>query len=690
MFCVASLATLIFQRLRQPVVLGYLLAGLIIGPNVPIPPFVDLHQIELLSELGVILVVFAIGLEFRLAKLFAVLPTSGIVGALQVPGMLWLGYTLGTIAGWSGRESLFLGGMMCISSTMIVARVLGAQAEVDRRLSDSVFGILIVQDLAAIVLIAVFTAVASGAGIPAGEVARMVGELALFLVVSVVAGILVVPRLIREAHHRNSSEVLLIAAIATCFGLALIAHHLGYSVALGAFIAGSVIAESGRRQQVEHLIVPVRDLFAAVFFVSIGMLVDPLAMAENWQMIAAVSAAVVVGQSVFIGVGSVLAGRSVGIAVRSGMTLAQIGEFSFIIVGVGVGAGAIPSRLMAIAVGVSVVTTFLTPILVAASGRAAAGVERRLPRALQTFVALHGSWLESLRARGARSRNARLRPQIVLLAIDVVAIVGILVVMASYNDRVAHELSARTGLPLGVAGTLALGAGLLLALPFLVGMARAVRKLGSELARSALPKADAGVDLADAPRRALGLALELVVSLAVILPIIALTQPFLPLYVGAVVLVILLGLLGILFWRSASNLQGHVRAGAEVMLEMLDSQRRDDVSLAPPQAPPLTTLLPGLGPLLQIEIGPDSPAVGRTLAELNLRALTGASVVAMKRASGEGVGVPSGRETLSAGDVLMLTGSTDCVTRASRLLAGEELDPPGEAPPDRPGDAPGA
>ena len=666
-FCVATIVTILFQRLRQPVVLGYLLAGLIIGPHVPIPLFVDEHRIELLSELGVILVVFSIGLEFRLEKLVRVLPTCGIAGAVQVPAMLWLGSTIALAAGWNSRESLFLGGALCISSTMIVARVLSSHKQ-DARVRDNVFGILIVQDLAAILLISIFTAIAGGVGMPAGKVAWLVGELILFLVVAVLAGTLVVPRLVREAYRKGNSEVLLLAAIGVCFGSALAARHFGYSVALGAFIGGSLIAESGHKKKVIQLMEPVRDLFAALFFVSIGMLVDPYALAENWRMILIVSATVLLGQTIMISIGSFLSGHSIGVSVQTGMTLSQLGEFSFIIIGVGVGAGAIPDRIMAIIVGVAVITMFFTPFMVSSSQRVASGVERILPRPLQTFAALYGAWLESLRAPKKRS-NAYLRRNLLLLFLDVVAIAGLVVAMALGRNWIAHKLAETLHVSVRTGGLLAMIAVLVLAIPFVIGLAVTVRRVGRDLAVAVLPFAHTGVDLGDAPRRAFVVALQLTVALAAIVPLVALTQPFLPLYIGILVLVALLGALGFVFWRSASNLHGHLRAGAELILEVLDKQRQPDLGERAQPTIPLTDLLPGLGSLVSVEIKPGSNLVGATLADINLRALTGATVVAIQRAGGKSVGTPNGEEILSSGDVLMLTGSTPCIDRAIELLS---------------------
>jgi CPA2 family monovalent cation:H+ antiporter-2 len=666
-FGVAAAATLLFQRLRQPPVLGYLLAGLIVGPHTPVPVFVASENVETLSELGVILVIFSIGLEFDLRKLARSLPTAGVAGAIQIGGMLSLGFAAGKIAGWNDIESLFLGGGVAISSTMIAVPAIRAAGS-DDRVQESVISLLVFQDLAAIVLIAVLTAVASGAGLPPSEVAAIFGALLLFIGAVMVAGMLIVPRLIREAHHRGHAEPLLIATIAVCFGISIIGERLGYSLALGAFLAGSLVAESGRRHQVEHQIAPIRDLFAAVFFVSIGMMVDLGAMAESWGMIVAITVLVLLGQATIITVGSFLAGKSVRVSVQTGMALAQIGEFSFIIIGIGTAAGAIPDRLLAIAVGVAAITTFLTPHLVAASGPMSLLVERRLPRRLQMLIALYGGWIESMRHRAGGSPS-RLRRQVAFFVLDVVVIAVVMVGAAVERERIGAFLASYLDISARMAGGLAVVAALVAMLPFVVGLARSGRRIGLELASRAVPRSEAGLDLGAAPRRALAMAIEIALALVVTVPLMALSLPFLPLYVGAIAIAVIVAGLGWSLWRSAANLHGHVRAGAEVVLEALDRQRGPTEPAAA-----LPDLLPGLGPLVTVAIHAGTPAEGKTLAEINLRGLTGATVIAINRDQSPGVAVPSGREALVVGDRLTLTGSSSSIEKARRLLAGLPLE----------------
>jgi CPA2 family monovalent cation:H+ antiporter-2 len=234
---VAAVTTIVFRRLRQPVVLGYVLAGVIVGPHIPIPLFVDAKRIHTLSELGVILVMFSVGLELSIRQLVRVLPTAGPTGLIQQGAMLWLGYLVGQGLGWTTRESMFTGAMVAISSTMVVAKVFAEQG-VRGKVTDLVFGVLVMQDLSAVLLLALLTALSSGSGVTGTALFLSSGRLIAFLLAMVIAGFLIVPRSIRFVRRLRSPETLLVASIGLCFGLAVVAQQLGYSVALGAFLAG--------------------------------------------------------------------------------------------------------------------------------------------------------------------------------------------------------------------------------------------------------------------------------------------------------------------------------------------------------------------------------------------------------------------------------------------------------------------
>jgi CPA2 family monovalent cation:H+ antiporter-2 len=672
---VAALTTVLFQRLRQPVILGYLVAGLIVGPHLPVPLVADAGIVRTLSELGVILLMFALGLEFSLARFLKAGPTVSLTALIESSAMVGLGYGVGRLFGWTATECLFTGAMVAVSSTTIIARAFDAQ-KVEGPLRDFVVGILVVEDLIAIALMAILTAVTSGTGLSAGALALTTLKLLGFLVGLVAVGLLLVPRFIRAVVKLSRPETTLVASIGVCFAVALLAQAFGYSVALGAFLAGSLVAESGEAATIEPLVAPVRDLFAAVFFVSVGMLIDPALVVQHAGAIAALVALVVVGKVLSVTVGAFLTGHGVRTSVQAAMGMAQIGEFSFILAELGGSLNATGAHLYPIAVAVSAVTTLSTPWMVSRSGAAAGFVDKVLPRPLQLFAALYGSWVEALRAAPQRTPLAlEVRRLVRLLVADAALLLVLLVGTSLALRSITTFASERTGLSAAVAQPLVVGAAAALAAPFCVGITRLSRRLGTALAQEALPlRSDGKMDLAAAPRRALVAAFQLAIALLIGAPLLAITQPFIP---GPAFPLLALGVaaaLGLGFWKSATNLQGHVRAGAEVILETLSAQAR--AAVGPHAAQPtdaeaglaaLRGLLPGLGEPTPVQLSAKSPALGKTLAQLNLRGETGATVLAIAR-GGQGVLVPSAQEVLQAGDVLALAGTHEAIAAASAVL----------------------
>jgi CPA2 family monovalent cation:H+ antiporter-2 len=665
--CAAALTTVVFQRLRQPVVLGYILAGVIVGPHVAIPLVADSTSVETLAELGVILLMFSLGLEFSLRKLAQVGPTAGLTAVVETSFMLWLGLQAGRLLGWSPLESLFAGAVVAISSTTIIVKAF-AERSITGRLRDIVVGVLIVEDLIAILLLAILTVVSSD--VATESLAVTVGRLAAVLGGLLVVGMLLVPRAMRAIVRLDRRETTLVASLGICFAFALLARAFGYSVALGAFLAGSLVAESGRQYQIEPLIEPVRDMFVAVFFVSVGMLIDPGQIVRHLPAVALLTSVVLVGKMLGVSLGTFLTGNGLRISVEAGMSMAQIGEFSFIIAGLGLTMRA-GVFLYPVAVAVSAVTALLTPWLIRAAGPVSLWVDRKLPRPLQTFAALYGSWVERLRT-GPRPQSAmaRVRRQLRLMALDAALITGIIVgAAASYADLTTLA-ERRLGLPGHLASPLLVLVAVTLAAPFGLGLVQGARHVGITLARLALPtRLGRSVDTALVPRRMLVVTLQLAAIVLMGLPMLALTQPFLPGVPGAVVLALIVAVLGVAFWRTATNLQGHVRAGAEVILGALAAQL---ATASAPEPGPLTQaerLLPGLGTLESVRVERDSPAVGKTLAELNLRGRTGATVLAIIRRD-EQVAVPGAAERLREEDVLALAGSGEAIRAARSFITG--------------------
>ena len=669
--CVAAVTTVIFQRLRQPVILGYILAGLLVGPHVPFPLVADSDTIHGLSELGVILLLFGIGLEFTLEKLVRVGASAGIVAIVEISVMVILGDVTGRLFGWSSWESLYAGAIVAMSSTTIIAKAF-SDLRIGGRVRELVLAVLIIEDLVAILLLTGLTTISAAGTFSAPQLGMAAARLGLFLLVVVGAGLLVIPRLVRAIVKLDRPETTTVACVGICFALSLLAQRFGYSVALGAFLAGSLVAESGEALRIEHLLEPVRDLFAAVFFVSVGMLIDPALVRANWLPIVVLSVIVILGRIVGVSIPAFLTGNGVRTSIAASMSLAQIGEFSFIIASVGISTGAVRDFLYPVAVSVSAVTTLTTPWMIRAAGPAAAWVDRKLPHALQTFVALYGSWIDGLRAPGPRrTRTQRL---VRLLLVDVLLLAILLIVGARFFPVAVDWLRSRAPLGTGAAEAIAMAVAVAVAAPFLIGIVRLVGALAVALAGQALPEGAPGkVDLAAAPRRALIVALQLAAAVALGLPLFAVARVFFPLVPTLVVFAAALAFLAVRLWRSVTDLQGHVRAGAQVLASAF-SQARGPPAPDARSEPEIGQVLPGLGSPTRFTLSDGSPAVGRTLASLNLRGATGATVLAIAR-GGEGVLVPTGHEALQVNDVLALAGTREAVAAARELLSGESPSP---------------
>ena len=675
--CGAALTTVVFQRLRQPVVFGYLFAGMIIGPHIPIPIVADVATVQTLAETGVILLLFSLGLEFSLRKLIRVGPRASIVAVVQGGIMIWLGYSLGRGFGWTKIESFYAGAIIAISSTTIIAKAFQEQ-RVTGKFTELVLGVLIIEDLIAIFLLTVLTALSAGTGVSAGSLAITGVRLGMFLTGLIVVGVLLIPRAVRMVVRMNRPETTLIASMGICFAAALLAYSFGYSVALGAFIAGSLVAESGEEKTVAHLVEPVRDVFAAIFFVAVGMLIDPALVAQYWIPVIVFTVAVILGQVVIVTISAFLTGYSTRTSLQAGMSLAQIGEFSFIIASLGIATGATREFLYPIAVAVSALTTLTTPWLIRAAPRTAGFVDSKLPRPIQTFATLYGSWIERMgESRASHTQRPHARRLIGLLLLDVLAVALLLIGGALETRRFSTLLSGFTGLSADAARIIVIAGMAAITVPLFIGFFRTARQLGNLLAREALPPVEKGVDFAAAPRRALVVTLQLAVVIVAVVFVIAVTKPFFPrigstLVVGVGVGVLLL-VLGITFWRTAADLYGHARAGAEVIVavlaqQMAAEQKSGSGERTAPSLDAIGKILPGLGDPVSLRIESGSALEGQTLAGANLRGLTGATVLAIVRGDQQ-VLMPSGHEALREGDVLAVVGSHEAVENARSLIA---------------------
>ena len=658
---VAGLVTVLFHRLKQPVVLGYILAGFIIGPHTPPFPLVhDEHTIALLAELGVIMLMFGLGQHFSLRKLVRVGPTAVVAALMEIGLVGWLGYEVGRWFGWGAMDCIFLGALMSISSTTIIIKALTELGLTRERFAELIFGILIIEDILGIAMLALLSGIAVTGSLQAGEVGATLGHLGLFLVGTLVIGLLVVPRLLRYISRFQNEEVLLVASLGICFGGALLATKFGYSVALGAFLAGMIVAESRENAQIEKLTTPVRDMFSAVFFVAIGMLIDPKLLAQYWVPIAVVTVGVVVGKIVACSTGAFLAGNDRRTSLRVGMGIAQIGEFSFIIAQLGLTFKVTSDFLYPIVVAVSAITTLLTPFLITNSDAVANGFERVAPKRLLTAMDLYQRWIGGLgsstgtdpRKKAVRTIVRRLLLQ---LGLDLTLVLALFVSAAALVGHAPwlDGLPEWTG---GQGGVLWLIA-TLLALPMLAhafGRLRALSTVVAEVgvknfaSREHMPRVRAVVSLVI---MGLGVALT---STLVLLVSITLLPPW-PVLAGVVAV---LAIATYFMWRNFSRLYGRAEEALSTTLAESEEHREEHQHL--------TTLLRDAS-LTTVELVAGSPAVGQLIRELQLRSSTGASVVGIDRA-GVSMINPGPDVEFHVGDQVMLLGTRQNLDDARRRL----------------------
>jgi monovalent cation:H+ antiporter-2, CPA2 family len=622
---VAALVSILFQALRQPVVVGYLAAGMLVGPYVPFPLLADIDRIHKLSELGVILLMFALGLEFSVRKLVRLAPSAGFITVVQVGFIMWLGYEVGRAFGWSELEGVFTGALLAISSTTIVIKAF-AEERVEKSLSELVFGVTLFEDLAAVIILALLTAIVAGEGLSTRMIAVTVGQLVLFLAALVGGGLLIVPRAIRLAARFERDETLVVASIGICFAVAMIAELAGYSVALGAFLAGVMVSESGQASKIEHLIAPLRDIFGAVFFVSVGMMLDPHVLVEYWPALAALVAVVLIGKIIGVGAGAMLSGSSTRLAVQAGMSMAQIGEFSFIIAGAGLEHGATRNFLYSLAIAISAITTFTTPFMIRASGRVGSFIDARLPHSVGMLQSIYDSWLERVRTR-PHPRN--LRGTIVFIVVAIAAVVAIAIGYEVTNDRLELVVSAAAGVSLETATIIVKAMALGLTAVPCVAIWRGAHRLAIRIAESISPAAarpDGTSDANLAGSELITGIFEIAIVFGAATFLLAIVAPFMSLYDGLAVMMIVVTGLAIVIWRSARKFSALMQEASSSLVARLMRSRE----LSPLGAPDSLDSA-GVGRLVWVRVPDDGGALGRSLGDLNLHAATGATVVAIAR-----------------------------------------------------------
>lgn len=661
-FISAGIITLIFRSLKQPLVLGYIVAGFLISPHFDLfPTVVAEENIKEWSEIGVIFLMFALGLEFSFKKLFKVGGPAVITAITEVTTMLCLGFFVGYLLGWSTLESIFLGGMLAMSSTTIIIKAFEDLNLRTQKFTSIVFGTLIVEDIVGILMMVMLSTIAISQNVAGGEMIFSILKLVFFLILCFLVGIYVLPTFFRRFHRSINDETLLIISIGLCFGLVFLATHFGFSAALGAFIMGSILAETIEGTHVEHLTKSIKDLFGAVFFVSVGMMVDPAILMQYWLPILILTLVTIFGKSFFSSVGVLLSGQPLKIALQSGFSLAQIGEFAFIIATLGYSLGVMSEFIYPIIVTISVITTFTTPYFIRLANPFYDWMEPKLPASFKTFLNNYSSGGDFVKDESDWKKLMKYY----LANIVIYSVLSIAVILFfSYFIRPFITKELIDHFPDRLINIINTILTIIAMIPFLMGLVSGSRKK-KELARKLLSEGDKATR-----RRLVALLLFrifLIISFVVLVSFINFETTF------GLIFFVSLALIAFLFvahknfkthWimedRFMSNLnvkEEHERQKSPLRSSINSQLSNSDIHLA------------------KIIVSPDSPFIGKRLKELDLRKNYNVNIIKIIRGHKE-IYIPGGNEFIYPSDHLTAIGTDAQISAFSQMVEMQDTEEP--------------
>ena len=652
----AGVMTLIFKKLKQPLVLGYIVAGFIASPHLSLTPSViDTASIHTWSDIGVIFLLFALGLEFSFKKIVKVGGPAVIAALTIIFGMIFLGFTVGSSFGWSKMDALFLGGMISMSSTTIIYKAFEDLGIAKKQFAGLVMSILILEDILAVVLMVVLSTVAVSNNFEGKELLFSVGKLVFFLTLWILVGIYLIPMLLRWAKKLMNDETLLVVALGLCFGMVVVAAKTGFSAAFGAFIMGSILAETIEAEHIEHLVKPVKDLFGAIFFVSVGMMVDPAMIGQYWLPIVVITLTVMVGQLFFATTGVLLSGQNLKTAMQCGFSLTQIGEFAFIIATLGVSLGVTSSFLYPIVVAVSVITIFLTPYMIRLAEPAYGFVYKHLPGRFRTF-------LDNYAASSASPTTSKESDWKRYLGsiIKVIAIYGILcIAICGLSFGLLVPLMERW-IPAPWADILSAAITLIVLAPFL-------RTIVIKHSRSAAFKSLWEESRANRPILVATVVMRYILALGFVFYVLA------RLFHISVVLIAVIALVAVFLMVSSRFIKKNAQRIEHTFLANFRSRELRDQYLGEKKPEYASRLLSKDLHLADFDVPAEIEWGGKTLAELNLGKRFGIQVVSILR-GGLRINIPKATDRVFPQDRIQVIGSDSDLEEFGKHLRASAID----------------
>lgn len=639
----AGIAVLIFKKLKQPLVLGYLIAGFLAGNHFDFFPSVkEIKSVEVWAEIGVIFLLFSLGLEFSFKKLMKVGGTASITAGIQIISMCFLGYAVGQWMDWPHMDSIFLGVILSISSTTIILKSFDELGVKTQKFAGIVIGSLIVQDILAILMMVLLSTIAVSNQFSGGDLLMSVLKLTFFLVIWFLGGIFIIPTVLKKTKHLLTDEMLLILSLALCLTMVNLAARVGFSPALGAFIMGSIIAETTQAEHIEHLVKPVKDLFGAVFFVSVGMLIAPEALYTHAVPVIILSFVTIFGQSVSSTFGALLSGQPLKDSIRTGMSLSQIGEFSFIIASLGMTLKATNSFLYPIVVAVSAVTVFTTPFMIKYSLPFSEYLAHNLPRKWTKRIERYSASTQAIRT--VSLWQTVINAFLIQVAALVVIILGIILISSRYILPLVEDY--HLGNSMGALITLSIIAPFLWALAF--------RRVATEEVEQLMQDRKS--------RGPLTMLFFIRILLSIFFIGLLLNIFFSP---KTALIVLIIAVVIYLIFQKKLHIQYH-----KIENHFLSNLHDREIDRAKRSRSDLT---PWDGHMAIFDIAAESNIAGKTLKSLQLREQLGVNIVSIKRGDIT-IHIPQANERIFPGDEVCVIGTDAQVQQFKKYLDQHEMD----------------